>query len=46
MIEYAQAIVRVKNLTMFTVINLIARVGTMFLIEMKSTIEINLVCTT
>ena len=46
MIEYAQARVRVNNLTMFTVINLIERVGTMSLIEMESTMQINLVCVT
>ena len=31
---------------MFTVINLIERVGTMSLIEMESTMQINLVCMT
>ena len=31
---------------MFTVINLIERVGTMSLIEMASTMQINLVCMT
>ena len=44
MIEYAQAKVRVHNLTLFTVVNLIERVGTMSLIEMESTMQINLVC--
>ena len=43
MIEYAQAIVRVNNLTTFTVITLVERVGT---IEMESTMYINLVCMT
>ena len=46
MIEYAQTRVRVNNLTMFTVINLAERVGTMSLIEMESTMQINLVCVT
>ena len=46
MIEYAQTRVRVNNLTMFTEINLIWRVGTMSLIEMESTMQINLVCMT
>ena len=46
MIEYVQTRVRVNNLTMFTVINLIERVGTMSLIEMESTMQINLVCMT
>ena len=46
MIEYAQARVRVNNLTMFTVINLIERVGAMSPIEMVFTMLINLVCTT
>ena len=46
MIEYAQARVRVNNLTMFTVINLIERVGTMSLMEMEPTMQINLVCMT
>ena len=34
------------NLTTFTVINLTERVGTMSLIEMESTMQINLVCMT
>ena len=46
MIEYAQARVPLNNLTMFTVINLIERVGTMSLIEMESAMQINLVCMT
>ena len=46
MIEYAQARVRVNNLTTFTVINLIERVGTMCVIEIESTMQINLVCMT
>ena len=46
MIEYAQARVRVNNLTMFTVINLIESVGTKPLVEMDSTMQINLVCMT
>ena len=46
MIEYVLARVRVKNLTTFTVINLIERVGTMSVIEMESTMQINLVCVT
>ena len=46
MIEYAKAIVRVNNLTAFTVINLIERVGTMFLIEMESIMQTNLICMT
>ena len=46
MIEYAQARVRVNNLTLFTVINIIERVGTMSLIEMVSTMQINLGCMT
>ena len=33
-----------NNLKIFTVINLIERVGTMSLIEMESTMQINLVC--
>ena len=37
MIEYAQARVRVNNLTTFIVINLIERVGSMSLTEMEST---------
>ena len=45
-IEYGQARVRVNNLTKFTVINLIERVGTMSPIEMESTMQINLVCMT
>ena len=44
MIEYTKAMVRVNNLTMFTIINLIERMGTMFLIEMESTMQINFVC--
>ena len=43
MIEYAQARVWVNKLTMFTVLNLIERVGTMSPIEMESTMQINLV---
>ena len=46
MIEYLQARVRVNNLAMFTVIHLSERVGTMSLIEMESTVQINLVCMT
>ena len=46
MIEYAQARVQVNNLTTFTVINLIEKVWTMSLIEMESTMQINLVCMT
>ena len=46
MIEYAQARVRVNNLTTFIVINLIQRVGTMSLIEMESAMPIDLVCMT
>ena len=42
MIEYAQARVQVNNLTKFTVINLIERVGTMSFIEMESAMQINL----
>ena len=41
MIEYVQARVRVNNFTMFTVLNLIKRVGTMSLLEMESTMQIN-----
>ena len=37
MIEYMYARVRVNNFTMFTVVNLIGRVGTMSLLEMEST---------
>ena len=44
MVEYAQARVRVINLTLFTVFNLIGGVGIMALIEMESTMQINLVC--
>ena len=43
MIEYMQARVHVNNLTMFTFIHLIQRVGTMSLIEMESTMHIKLV---
>ena len=46
MIEYAQARVQVNNLKMFTVINLIERVGSMSLIEMESTMQIDSVCMT
>ena len=46
MIEYAQGRVRVNSMTLFTVINLIERVGTMSHIKMESTMHINLVCTT
>ena len=46
MIEYVQARVQVNNLTKFIVINLTERVGTMSLIEMESTMQINLVCMT
>ena len=41
-IEYMHARVRVNNFTMFTVVNLIARVGTMSLLEMESTMQINI----
>ena len=44
MIEYMHPRVRVNNFTMFTVVNLIGRVGTMSLLEMESTIQINIVC--
>ena len=44
MIEYMHAGVRVNNFTMFTVVNLIGRVGTMSLLEMESTMQINIVC--
>ena len=46
MIEYMLARVRVNNLKMFIAINLKERVGTMSLIEMDSTMQINLVCMT
>ena len=46
MIEYAQAKVRMNNLTTLTIVNLNERVGTMSLIEMESTMQINLVCMT
>ena len=46
MIGYVQAGVRVNNFTMFTVVNLVERVGTMSLLQMESTMEINLVCLT
>ena len=46
MLEYTQGRVPVNNLTMFTVINLIERVGTMSPIEMESAMLINLVCMT
>ena len=46
MIECAHARVWVNNLTMFTVMHLIKRVGTMFLIEMESTMQMHLVCMT
>ena len=44
MTEYAQARVRVHNLTTFTVINYIERVGTTSLIEMESTMQIIKFC--
>ena len=44
MIEYAQARVRVHNLTAFTVINLIEGMETMSVIEMESVMQINFVC--
>ena len=46
MIEYVQAKVRVNNFTMFTVINLTERVGTMSLLKIESTMQINLICLT
>ena len=46
MIEYAQVRVLVNNLTTFTSINLIERMGTMSRIEMASTMQIDLVCMT
>ena len=44
MTEYIHARVGVNNFTMFTVVNSIGRVGTMFLREMESTMQINIVC--
>ena len=44
MIEYMHARVGVNNFTMFTVVNLVGRVGTMFILEMESTMQINIVC--
>ena len=44
MIEYMQASVLVNNFTMFTVVNLIGRVGTISVFEMESTVQINIVC--
>ena len=41
MTEYMHARVRVNNFTMFTVVNLIGRVGTISLLEMESTMQIN-----
>ena len=38
--------VRLNDLITFTVINLTERVGNMSLIEMESTMQINLVCMT
>ena len=43
MIEYMLARVQVNNFTMFTVVNLIVRMGTMSLLEMESTMQINIV---
>ena len=43
MMEYIHTRVRVNNLTMFSVVNLIGRVGTMSLLEMESTMQINIV---
>ena len=42
MIEYMHARVRVSNFTMFTVVTLIERVGTMPLLAMESTMQINI----
>ena len=44
MIEYMHARVWVNNFTMFTVVNLIGKVGTMSLLGMVSTMRINIVC--
>ena len=44
--EYVQVRVRVNNFTVFTVMNLIERVGTLCLIEMGSTKQIHLDCLT
>ena len=46
MIEYAQVRDRENNLITFTVINFTERMGTMSLIEMEYTMQINLVCLT
>ena len=40
MIEYVQERVRLKNFTVFTVINLTERVGTMSLLEIESTFNL------
>ena len=42
MTEYNQARVRVNTFQMFTVVNLVGRVGTMSLLEMESTMQIEL----
>ena len=44
MIEHMHARVRVNNFTMFTIVNLIERVGTMSVLEMVSTMQIDTVC--
>ena len=44
MIEYTHARVRVNNFTMVTVVNLTGRMETMSLLEIESTMQINIVC--